>query len=181
MKNAISHDISHLGKRKIIFKMPFLGDMLVPWRVADLLIQTIKQTIQTIPSLISSPVFPVSCTTPKWAFCARVLAGSQKSGKLPPFTSFCGTLLEKKTVASSPDCVLLPKMAKSTFNFLQVIQAKTKRLIAMTDSCGEFTLVPDFFRFLLPKLRPHRPIFNTSEELSGDNTNLWSNLTWSFR
>ena len=96
MKNAISHDISHLGKRKIIFKMPFLGDMLVPWRVADLLIQTIKQTIQTIPSLISSPVFPVSCTTPKWAFCARVLAGSQKSGKLPPFTSFCGTLLEKK-------------------------------------------------------------------------------------
>ena len=25
--------ISHLGKRKIIFKMPFFGDMLVPWRV----------------------------------------------------------------------------------------------------------------------------------------------------
>ena len=25
--------ISHLGKRKIIFKMLFLGDMLVPWRV----------------------------------------------------------------------------------------------------------------------------------------------------
>ena len=25
--------ISHLGKRKIIFKMPVLGDMLVPWRV----------------------------------------------------------------------------------------------------------------------------------------------------
>ena len=24
---------SHLGKRKIIFKMPFLRDMLVPWRV----------------------------------------------------------------------------------------------------------------------------------------------------
>ena len=24
-------NISHLGKRKIIFKMPFLGDMLVPW------------------------------------------------------------------------------------------------------------------------------------------------------
>ena len=28
--------ISHLGKRKIIFKMPFLGDMLVPWRVYHL-------------------------------------------------------------------------------------------------------------------------------------------------
>jgi len=26
-------NISHLGKRKIIFKMPFLGDMLVAWRV----------------------------------------------------------------------------------------------------------------------------------------------------
>ena len=26
-------NISHLGKRKIIFKTPFLGDMLVPWRV----------------------------------------------------------------------------------------------------------------------------------------------------
>ena len=25
--------ISHLGKRKIIFKIPFWGDMLVPWRV----------------------------------------------------------------------------------------------------------------------------------------------------
>ena len=27
-------NISHLGKRKIIFKMPFLGDMLVSWRVS---------------------------------------------------------------------------------------------------------------------------------------------------
>ena len=26
-------NISHLGKRKIIFKMPFLGDMLVPSKV----------------------------------------------------------------------------------------------------------------------------------------------------
>ena len=26
-------NISHLGKRNIIFKMPFLADMLVPWRV----------------------------------------------------------------------------------------------------------------------------------------------------
>ena len=26
-------NISHLGKRKIIFKIPFLGDMLVPRRV----------------------------------------------------------------------------------------------------------------------------------------------------
>ena len=27
-------NISHLGKRTIIFKMPFWGDMLVPWRVS---------------------------------------------------------------------------------------------------------------------------------------------------
>ena len=26
-------NISHFGKRKIIFKMPFFGDMLIPWRV----------------------------------------------------------------------------------------------------------------------------------------------------
>ena len=31
-------NISHLGKRKIIFKMQFLGDMLVPWRVPTLTI-----------------------------------------------------------------------------------------------------------------------------------------------
>ena len=29
-------NISRLGKRKIIFKMPFWGDMLVPWRVLSL-------------------------------------------------------------------------------------------------------------------------------------------------
>jgi len=31
-------NISHLGKRKIIFKMPFWGDMLIPWRVSFMLI-----------------------------------------------------------------------------------------------------------------------------------------------
>ena len=33
-----SRDLTYptLGKRKIIFKMPFLGDMLVPWRVCFL-------------------------------------------------------------------------------------------------------------------------------------------------
>jgi len=31
-------NISHLEKRKIIFKMPFLGDMLVPWRVMIIMI-----------------------------------------------------------------------------------------------------------------------------------------------
>jgi len=36
-------NISLLGKRKIIFKIPFLGDMLVPWRVD---IHTLKKQIQ---------------------------------------------------------------------------------------------------------------------------------------
>ena len=39
-------NISHLGKRKIIFKMPFLGDMLVSWRVM-LSTQFQQQTHQT--------------------------------------------------------------------------------------------------------------------------------------
>ena len=33
---SLGINISHLGKRKIIFKMQFLGDMLVPWRVTFL-------------------------------------------------------------------------------------------------------------------------------------------------
>ena len=32
-------NISHLGKRQIIFKMPFLGDMLVPWMVMVQMVQ----------------------------------------------------------------------------------------------------------------------------------------------
>ena len=36
-------NISHLGKRKIIFKMPFLGDMLIPWRVSVLIFFEIIQ------------------------------------------------------------------------------------------------------------------------------------------
>ena len=37
-------NISHLGKRKIIFKMPFLGNMSVSWRVS------ISWTVQDIPT-----------------------------------------------------------------------------------------------------------------------------------
>ena len=33
MLTLLGTNISHLRKRKIIFKMPFWGDMLVPWRV----------------------------------------------------------------------------------------------------------------------------------------------------
>ena len=46
-------NISHLGKRKIIFKMQFLGDMLVPWRVLqDVQPSTILSAILSISSSI---------------------------------------------------------------------------------------------------------------------------------
>ena len=38
-------NISHLGKRKIIFKMPFLGDMLVSWRVTTITLRNTGQGI----------------------------------------------------------------------------------------------------------------------------------------
>ena len=47
-------NISHLGKRKIIFKMPFLGDMLVPWRVTHVKQKThLESTYTQIGILIS--------------------------------------------------------------------------------------------------------------------------------
>ena len=45
-------NISHLGKRKIIFKMPFLGDMLVSWRVSN-------KIFSPFVSRNASPPFPV--------------------------------------------------------------------------------------------------------------------------
>ena len=54
-------NISHLGKRKIIFKMPFLGDMLVPWRVSLVKFPFMSsfsssRRIATIPTDFSSDV-----------------------------------------------------------------------------------------------------------------------------
>ena len=43
-------NISHLGKRKIIFKMAFLGDMLVSWRVPNSPMKTydlVRETLKT--------------------------------------------------------------------------------------------------------------------------------------
>ena len=46
-------NISHLGKRKIIFKMPFLGNMLVPWRVYNLFVPSLYRNIRLIlPSVL---------------------------------------------------------------------------------------------------------------------------------
>ena len=47
-------NISHLGKRKIIFKMPFWGDMLISWRVVQtcdsLKIQESSSSFHTCPT-----------------------------------------------------------------------------------------------------------------------------------
>ena len=53
-------NISHLGKRKIIFKMPFWGDMLVPWRVSPILMLKptlgwTSRTSRTLHEAITQP------------------------------------------------------------------------------------------------------------------------------
>ena len=47
-------NISHLGKRKIIFKMPFWGDMLVPWRVIDSKRYLLYKYLKLIPKKFRS-------------------------------------------------------------------------------------------------------------------------------
>ena len=55
-------NISHLGKRKIIFKMPFLGDMLVPWRVLEVVTpQVIFCYFFTDSTVVKSPWPTVIC------------------------------------------------------------------------------------------------------------------------
>ena len=59
-------NISHLGKRKIIFKMPFLGDMLVPWRVSSWWLQPTPFELICLSNWIISPgkVFEKKCLKP---------------------------------------------------------------------------------------------------------------------
>ena len=57
--------ISHLGKRKIIFKMQFFGDMLVPWRVTTLWIGDDHETIPKHDYTITSD----SLDDHLWKFC----------------------------------------------------------------------------------------------------------------
>ena len=68
-------NISHLGKRKIIFKMPFLGDMLVPSRVY---IHTILYTyIKTHHMFVVSRVVLLQ----KWIFQASWLFGEYMTSR----------------------------------------------------------------------------------------------------
>ena len=54
MANLEGINISHLGKRKIIFKIPFLGDMLVPWRVTVPIDWFIFGPFTHLPKLVSA-------------------------------------------------------------------------------------------------------------------------------
>ena len=65
-------NISHLGKRKIIFKMPFLGDMLLPWRLASL-----KLTISPLKMMVSNRnlLFQGSIFRGEMLVSGRVLVG----------------------------------------------------------------------------------------------------------
>ena len=49
-------DISHLGKRKSIFKMLFLGDMLVPWRVYHCISRKTAQSPEIVECIRTSQV-----------------------------------------------------------------------------------------------------------------------------
>ena len=56
-------NISHLGKRKIIFKMPFFGDMLVSWRVilSGVSLYKTRQTLWTSTRNSPRPMKPEVC------------------------------------------------------------------------------------------------------------------------
>ena len=58
-------NISHLGKRKIIFKMPFLGDMLVPWRVIILSLTSYNSATINLISSMKGPCGR-SCAPCSW-------------------------------------------------------------------------------------------------------------------
>jgi len=44
-------NISHLAKRKIIFKMPFWGNMLVPWRAPSLKLTYVRPLKRMVSNL----------------------------------------------------------------------------------------------------------------------------------
>ena len=54
-------NISHLGKRKIIFKMPFFGDMLVPWRVPHLIAPWICLVVERLQVLFKCRMASLDC------------------------------------------------------------------------------------------------------------------------
>ena len=59
-------NISHLGKRKIIFKMPFWGDMLVPWRVKFLKTNVFRFINRINLVILRIRAYGQRCRMPNW-------------------------------------------------------------------------------------------------------------------
>ena len=66
-------NISHLGKRKIIFKMPFFGDMLVPWRVSVSIMRCFPSIPKSLPPDLPALSLPVSPLVPLWSQATSLL------------------------------------------------------------------------------------------------------------
>ena len=93
-------NISHLGKRKIIFKMPFLGDMLVPWRVGILLFWRVMM-IGKCFKLVRRP----QITTSGWVIFKKHHVGSFfPPWIISPLHNFCVFIgkFKKKTMILNP-------------------------------------------------------------------------------
>ena len=72
-------NISHLGKRKIIFKMPFWGDMLVPWRVAMSKFTALFNRLATVYHRLSTRSFLINTL---WCLLQAICLKSRSKQKL---------------------------------------------------------------------------------------------------
>ena len=72
-------NISHLGKRKIIFKMPFLGDMLVSWRV---IVLTSWSNWEDFSKTFEKKSSPLPTENPQWG---RFILPPPFPPHFPPF------------------------------------------------------------------------------------------------
>ena len=119
-------NISHLGKRNIIFKMPFLGDMLVPWRVSIKLHQ--HQPKYDIPR---PPDVPKSRSRTKWHDAKVESLGVCLGRKKAPNTEWkkiCGIIhggyhqkknCDKHVPSQCP--YVLPKLKTKSVHFLPLL------------------------------------------------------------
>ena len=86
-------NISHLGKRKIIFKMPFLGDMLVSWRVMRynimglsliMILRTSTDSKKNVRNMFDNPTTPHQKESIKQPLKKLELNHSKKNDKTAP-------------------------------------------------------------------------------------------------
>ena len=133
---------SHLGKRKIIFKMPFLGNMLVPWRVNWLMVFSPSQMKKI-------------CDRPKWEFSkfwgensqhklkfhhpgtSRLIVTSIPPGKdrwrsLPPMYCFVTTKTNRHLLGVAPFTTVYLKLTYTVY--LYQLQRRIPISVATTSA-----------------------------------------------